>query len=57
MSRIFKGRGIRYGLYLLIQRASLDSAQNLEGVSHECRTVEQAINWRAFEVAKNWKLD
>ena len=48
---------IEYAPYLLMQSPSIEGAQHLEGVSPECRTVEQAINWRASEVAKNWKPD
>ena len=48
---------IEYAPYLLMQSPSNEGAQHLEGVSPECRTVEQAINWRASEVAKNWKPD
>jgi hypothetical protein len=55
MSPVFKGSGIRYAPYLLMDSASLAATQHLEGVSPECRTVEQAINWRASEVAKTWK--
>jgi hypothetical protein len=57
MSRIFKGFEVRYAPYLLMESPSVDGSQHLEGVSPECRTVEQAINWRASEVAKNWNPD
>jgi hypothetical protein len=57
MSRLFKGFEIHYAPYLLMESPSVDGAQHLEGVSPDCRTVEQAINWRASEVAKNWKPD
>jgi hypothetical protein len=57
MSAIFRGSWIDYAPYLLMQSPSVDGAQHMEGVSPECRTVEQAINWRASEVAKNWDPD
>jgi hypothetical protein len=57
MSPVFKGSGIRYAPFLLMQSASVEGARHLEGVSPECRTVEQAINWRASEVADNWDPD
>lgn len=55
MSPVFKGSGIRYAPYLLMDSASVAGAQHLEGVSPECRTVEQAVNWRASDVAQTWK--
>jgi hypothetical protein len=57
MSPIFRGNGIDYAPYLLMKNASIEGAQHFEGVSPECRTVEQAINWRASEVAKTWTPD
>ena len=57
MSRLFKGFEIHYAPYLLMESPSVDGAQHLEGVSPDCRTVGQAINWRASEVAKNWNPD
>jgi hypothetical protein len=54
MSPVLKGSGIRYAPYLLMDSASVAGAQHLEGVSPECRTVEQAINWRASDVAQTW---
>jgi hypothetical protein len=55
MSPVFKGTGVRYAPYLLMESVSAAGAQHLEGVSPECRTVEQAINWRASDIAQTWK--
>lgn len=54
MSLIF-GNGIRYAPYLLMDNPSLKDTQHLEGVPPHCYTVQQAINWRASEVARTWK--
>ena len=56
MSPIFHGSGIEYAPYLLMQSPST-GMQHLEGVSPQCRTVEQAINWRSSEVAETWEPD
>jgi hypothetical protein len=57
MSPIFRESGINYAPYLLMTSVSLDGVKHLEGVAPECRTVEQAINWRSSEVAKTWNPD
>ena len=58
MSPVFRGSGIGYAPYLLMPSASIDGVQHLEGVSPDCRTVEQAINWRASQVtAEPWDPD
>jgi hypothetical protein len=51
MSPIFTG--IRYAPYLLMQNPSVN-AQHFEGVSPECHTIEQAINWRSGDINKLW---
>jgi len=53
MSRIFKGSRLRYAPYLLMQSPSIDGAPQLKGVSPECHTVEQAINWRAGRIREH----
>jgi len=45
MAKLFMG--VEYAPHLMMVNPSLKDTYHLEGVSQECRTVEQAINWRA----------
>jgi hypothetical protein len=45
---------IDYAPYLLMNNPSLDNTQHLEGVAPECRTVQQALNWRAGNIEVEW---
>jgi hypothetical protein len=46
---------IPYAPYLLMQNPSIEDTKHLEGVSPECRTIEQAINWRAGNIEIQWQ--
>ena len=46
--------GVRYAPFLLMLNPSVDDTWHLEGVAPECRTVEQAINWRAGNITIQW---
>jgi hypothetical protein len=52
MSKLFER--IRYAPFLLMKNPSLDNTFHLEGVSPECRTVQEAINWRAGNREIEW---
>jgi len=51
MSPVFTG--IQYAPHLLMKNPSVD-AWHLEGVGRECRTIEQALNWRAGNITIQW---
>lgn len=46
---------ILYAPYLYMKNPSVEGAFHLEGVSPECRTVQDAINWRADSHWINWE--
>lgn len=48
---------IGYAPYLLMKNPSLPDTHHLEGVSPVCRTIQQAINWRAGNVKVDWMPD
>jgi hypothetical protein len=58
MAMLFKDigqfRNIVYAPYLLMKNPSLENTYHLEGVSPQCRTVQQALNWRAGNIAVEW---
>ena len=43
-----------YAPYLLMQNPSLEETFHLEGVDPECRTIQEAINWRAGNISIQW---
>ena len=47
-------RGIRYAPHLLMKNPSVAETYHLEGVGPECRTVQEAINWRAGNIKVEW---
>ncbi len=55
MSPVFQG--IPYAPHLLMKNPSVEGTWHLEGVSPECKTVQQAINWRAGNIVKTWSPD
>jgi len=52
MAKLF--RGIPYAPFLLMRNPSVADTSHLEGVSPECHTIEQAINWRAGNISIQW---
>ena len=46
---------IGYAPYLLMKNPSLANTYHLEGVSPQCRTIQQALNWRAGNITVDWK--
>lgn len=48
MASLWKGTNMSYAPYLLMKNPSLDDTWHLEAVSKDCKTVEQANNWRVF---------
>ncbi len=53
MSPIFVG--INYAPHLLMKNLSVPDTYHLEGVAPECKTIQQAINWRAGNIAIDWQ--
>ena|SRR3990167_7365610 len=51
MSKIFTS--VDYAPHLLMKNPSI-GVYRLEGVGQECKTVQQAINWRAGDIKNNW---
>ncbi len=47
--------GIQYAPHLLMKNPSVEDTWHLEGVAPECKTVEQAINWRAGNIEIQWQ--
>lgn len=47
-------RDINYAPYLLMKNPSLENTYHLEGISPQCRTIQQAINWRAGNIGVDW---
>lgn len=41
--------------YLLMENATLSGVLHLEGVDESCRTIQEAINWRAHNRYTEWK--
>jgi len=52
MCELFEG--INYAPFLLMKNPSID-AVHLEGVHPDCRSIQQAINWRAGNINKEWQ--
>ena len=52
MASVFAG--IQYAPHLLMKNPSVDDTWHFEGVSSECKTIEQAINWRAGNIKIQW---
>ena len=46
---------VSYAPYLLMENPSLKDTSHMEGVHEDCKTIEQAINWRAGDITKQWK--
>jgi hypothetical protein len=47
--------GIEYAPHLLMKNQSLEYAWHLEGVHPDCKTVQEAINWRAGNKDELWQ--
>jgi hypothetical protein len=52
MHNIFAGLG--YAPFLLMKNPSVPDTWHLEGVGAECRSIQQAINWRAGNIEIQW---
>jgi hypothetical protein len=47
--------GIPYAPHLLMKNPSVPDTYHLEGVAPECKTVQQAINWRGGDISIHWE--
>jgi hypothetical protein len=45
---------IDYAPHLLMKNPSLNDTWHMEGVDPQCRTVQEALNWRAGNMKVNW---
>jgi hypothetical protein len=52
MHKLFTG--LNYTPFLLMKNPSVDDTFHLEGVAPECKTVQEAINWRAGNREIEW---
>ena len=46
---------LNYAPYLLMKNPSVDDTHHLEGVGVECKTVQEAINWRGGNISIRWE--
>ena len=53
MSPVFQG--LTYCPHLLMLNPSIPDTWHLEAVGRECKTIEQAINWRAGNLEVQWQ--
>jgi hypothetical protein len=53
MASVFAGTP--YAPHLLMLNPSIPDTWHLEGVSPECHSIQQAINWRAGNITVEWK--
>jgi hypothetical protein len=57
MSKVFGSKYVLVGYapYLLMKNPSVEDTWHMEGVDPACRTVQQALNWRAGNINIRWE--